>query len=385
MRVAYISLSVFADCDFPLVNALVEKGIDVTYYLIMSDNNKQGTIINVDCLKPEAKVYPASEYPTLLSLSSQTDLKRVRIVNMPIAHNYSWKSFVLAHRFKKELETIGFDIIHFTWPFDYCFFELYSLNIPILHTIHDPIPHSSDEKFIYSLQRKVAIRNSDYFLLLNLTQKESFKKRYSIADNKIFDSKLGIYSHLLNYNAGNSLYNWPYILFIGSINPHKGIKYLCKAMEELQHVNNNFHLVIAGKGNFDFNIKEYTDKGYIKVINRFIEVSELVNLVCHSRFVCCPYIDATQSGVVMTAFTLCKPVLATNVGALHEMVENTRHGMLVSPKDSHALAEAIVKMSNQSILNTMSENIKQDYHLGNNSWNRLAERLIENYNYITNK
>ena len=156
-------------------------------------------------------------------------------------------------------------------------------------------------------------------------------------------------------------------------------------MEELQHVNNNFHLVIAGKGNFDFNIKEYTDKGYIKVINRFIEVSELVNLVYHCRFVCCPYIDATQSGVVMTAFTLCKPVLATNVGALHEMVENTRHGMLVSPKDSHALAEAIVKMSNQSILNTMSENIKQDYHLGNNSWNRLAERLIENYNYITNK
>ena len=92
MRVAYISLSVFADCDLPLVNALVEKGIDVTYYLIMSDNNKQGTIINVDCLKPEAKVYPASEYPTLQSLSSQTDLKRVRIVNMPIAHNYSWKS-----------------------------------------------------------------------------------------------------------------------------------------------------------------------------------------------------------------------------------------------------------------------------------------------------
>lgn len=385
MRVAYISLSVFADCDLPLVNALVEKGIDVTYYLIMSDNNKQGTIINVDCLKPEAKVYPASEYPALLSLCNQTDLKRVRIVNMPIAHNYSWKSFVLAHRFKKELETIGFDIIHFTWPFDYCFFELYSLNIPILHTIHDPIPHSSDEKFIYNLQRKVAIRNSDYFLLLNLTQKESFKKRYSIADNKIFDSKLGIYSHLLNYNVGNSLFNWPYILFIGSINSHKGIKYLCKAMEELQHVNNNFHLVIAGKGNFDFNIKEYTDKGYVKVINRFIEVSELVNLVYHSRFVCCPYIDATQSGVVMTAFTLCKPVLATNVGALHEMVKNMRHGILVSPKDSHALAEAIVKMSNPYILDIMSANIEQDYHLGNNSWNRLAERLIDNYNYIINK
>lgn len=385
MKIAYISLSVFTDCDIPLINALMKKGIDVTYYLIMSDNNKQGTFINVDKLKSEARVYPASDYPTLQPLGNLTDLRRIKIVNMPIPHNYSWKSFVLAHRFKKELKNDGFDLIHFTWPFDYCFFELYSLDIKMLQTVHDPIPHSSDEKFIYNMQRRMAMKRSDYFMLLNTTQKELFKNRYSITDDKIFVSKLSIYFHLLNYEPEASLYDKPYILFIGSINPHKGIRYLCKAMDEVHKSRKDLQLVIAGKGTFDFDITEYTDRGYVKVMNRFIEVSELVTLVHHSQFVCCPYTDATQSGVIMSAFTLCKPVLATKVGALHEMVENNRHGLLVPPKDSCALAKAIINMDDCQVLNKMSANIKQDYHLGNKSWDALADKLIEDYDFIINK
>lgn len=387
MKIAYISLSVFADCDIPLLNALMSRNIDVTYYMIMSDNNKQGTLINVDKLKPEAKIYPASDYPTLQPLGNLTDLRRIKIVNMPVPHNYSWKSFVLAHRFKKELKNERFDLIHFTWPFDYCFFGLYGLDVKMLHTVHDPIPHSSDEKFIYNMQRGMAMKRSDYFMLLNTTQKELFKKRYSITDDKIFVSKLSIYSHLLKYEpeASLSLYSKPYVLFIGSINPHKGIKYLCKAMEEVHKSRKDLQLVIAGKGSFDFNIKEYTDLGYVKVVNRFVEVSELVTLVHHSQFVCCPYTDATQSGVIMSAFTLCKPVLATKVGALHEMVENNRHGILVSPKDSHALAEAIINMDDNQVLDKMSANIKQDYHFGNKSWDALADKLIDDYDFIINK
>ena len=385
MRIAYISLSVFADCDIPLINALSEKGIDVTYYLIMSDNNKQGTIINVDNLKPEARVYPASEYPALRPLGELTDLRRMRIVNMPVAHNYSWKSFVLAHRLKKELKNGGLDIVHFTWPFDYCFFELYGLDIPMLHTVHDPIPHSSDDKFIYNMQRWAAMRNADYFMLLNTTQKKLFKERYSITEDRIFDSKLSIYSHLLSHRAVKPLYNKPYILFIGSINPHKGIKYLCRAMEDVSRSDKDLQLVIAGKGTFDFDIRKYTDRGYVKVINRFIEVQELVSLLRYSRFVCCPYTDATQCGVVMSAFALCKPVLVTRVGALHETVEDGRHGIMVAPRDSHALSEAIIRMNDDQRLEAMSENIRQDYHLGNRSWDAQADKLIENYKLIIKK
>lgn len=384
MKIAYISLSVFTDCDIPLLNALAEKGVDITYYLIMSDKNKCGTVVSIDKMKPEAKVYPASDYPELKGLMNEAGLRNMRIVNMPVAHNYSWTSFLLAYRFRRELKAGGYDLVHFTWPFDYCFFLLYSLDMPKLFTVHDPIPHSSDEKFIYNLQRGVAMRRADYFMLLNNTQKEQFKQRYSITDDRIFDSKLSIYTHLKNNEVGASLYDKPYILFIGSINPHKGIRYLCEAMEEVHKEQPSLKLVVAGKGTFDFNIQEYVDRGYVKLINRFIETNELISLVHHSQFVCCPYIDATQSGVIMSAFALDKPVLATKVGALHEMVEDGRHGLLVAPKDSHALAGAIIKMNSNTFLDRMAENILHDYHHGNNSWDYLAGKLMDNYNIILN-
>ncbi|MCM1078147.1 MAG: glycosyltransferase family 4 protein [Bacteroidales bacterium] len=382
MKIAYISLSVFADCDIPLVNALAEKGVDITYYMIMSDKNRQGTVIDIRAMKTEAKVFPAGDYPELKAIESLTDLRRMRIVNMPVAHNYAWQSFVLAHRFKKELKAGGFDIIHFTWPFDYCFFCLYSLDIPMLFTVHDPIPHSSDEKFIYNLQRGAAIKRADYFMLLNETQTEEFKQRYSITDNRIFHSRLSIYTHLSHHKPGAPIHDATYILFMGSINPHKGIKYLCEAMEEARKTCPELQLVIAGKGTFDFNIADYTCRGYVKLINRFIETDELINLVRHSQFVCCPYTDATQSGVVMSAFALCKPVLATNVGALHEMIDNGRHGMLVAPKDSHALAEAIAKMNDRDVLEEMKNNIICDYRNGEKSWSTIADNLIDNYNIL---
>ena len=55
----------------------------------------------------------------------------------------------------------------------------------------------------------------------------------------------------------------------------------------------------------------------------------------------CPYIDATQSGVVMSAFALNKPVVATKVGALPTMVKNGQYGTIVPPKDVATLASAI--------------------------------------------
>lgn len=40
----------------------------------------------------------------------------------------------------------------------------------------------------------------------------------------------------------------------------------------------------------------------------------------NAKFVVCPYTDGTQSGVINTCFTLCKPIVATNVGAFSESV-----------------------------------------------------------------
>src|SRR5262249_40711886 len=57
-----------------------------------------------------------------------------------------------------------------------------------------------------------------------------------------------------------------------------------------------------------------------------------------------PYVDATQSGVIPLAYTAAKPVVATEVGSLPEMVEDGLTGYLVPPRDEAALAEKVVRL-----------------------------------------
>ncbi|MCU1245497.1 MAG: glycosyl transferase group 1, partial [Acidobacteria bacterium] len=54
-----------------------------------------------------------------------------------------------------------------------------------------------------------------------------------------------------------------------------------------------------------------------------------------------PYRIEAQSGVALTAFHFARPVIATTVGGLPEIIEEGGNGLLVPPDDPPALAEAL--------------------------------------------
>lgn len=57
-----------------------------------------------------------------------------------------------------------------------------------------------------------------------------------------------------------------------------------------------------------------------------------------------PYLNSTQSASLQTAYAFGRPVVATRVGGLPEVVENGRSGLLVPPRNPTALAEALLTM-----------------------------------------
>lgn len=110
---------------------------------------------------------------------------------------------------------------------------------------------------------------------------------------------------------------------------------------------------------------------------------ELSELLQNSALTVCPYTVATQSGVIMTSYSLCKPVVATNVGGLGEMVDNQKTGLLVPPKDVDALADAIIALLNDDAKREeMADNIRNDYFVGDKSWKVIAEKYIEFYKTV---
>jgi glycosyltransferase involved in cell wall biosynthesis len=48
--------------------------------------------------------------------------------------------------------------------------------------------------------------------------------------------------------------------------------------------------------------------------------------------------------VIVEAFCRARPVVATRVGGIPDLVENDRNGLLVDPRDTQALADAIVRI-----------------------------------------
>ena len=115
---------------------------------------------------------------------------------------------------------------------------------------------------------------------------------------------------------------------------------------------------------------------YVTIINRFIQNDELATLIRNSLFVVCPYRDATQSGVIMSSFSLSKPVIATNVGGLAEMVRDGINGIIIPPNSVKSLTQAIVALyQNHYLLNMMTENICNDYEDGNSSWKTIVKKM----------
>ena len=380
MKVAYISTPHFADCDIPLIGEL-QKKINLFYFLKVSESTKRLTLIKIESLNKRGGVYPASDFPELAYLANDIELSKTYIVNLPGKHDWSISNLFAIFRMVCFILHLKINIVHLTWPPRYGEFFTYLLRKRIVITMHDPLPHSSEDTWLNRFHRNVCFRLLDDFILLNETQKEEFIKTYHMGAKCVALSHLSTYTNLRNIKPQKPDVS-NYILFYGRISSHKGIEYLCEAMDEICKKYPDMKLVVAGKGKIYFDLNQYAiyNNGHLVLLNRYLDDTELVGLIRSSLFVVCPYVDATQSGVIMSAFALNKPVIATNVGALPTMVKNGQYGTIVPPRDAAALVTAIdTLIGNPQKIKAMTENIEHDYSEGKYSWNAIAQGIIEVY------
>ena len=81
------------------------------------------------------------------------------------------------------------------------------------------------------------------------------------------------------------------------------------------------------------------------------------------------------SGIVQTAYGLNKPVVATRVGCLPEVVEAGKTGYVVPPHSPEALADAVVRFFTEEKESEFVANIQRKK--GEFAWEHLV-RKIEN-------
>jgi len=148
------------------------------------------------------------------------------------------------------------------------------------------------------------------------------------------------------------------ILFFGRIWEYKGLEYLIRAEPLVTSRFPQAKIAIAGKGeDFTRYRRMMSNPERFVICNEYISEEKRTELFSRASIVVLPYIEASQSGVIPIAYRFAKPVIATNVGGLPDMVEHGRTGYLVPPRDETALANAIIELlQNKDLRNWMGEN-----------------------------
>jgi glycosyltransferase involved in cell wall biosynthesis len=99
------------------------------------------------------------------------------------------------------------------------------------------------------------------------------------------------------------------------------------------------------------------DNGRFEIYEGFVPGDVMADFFQRASLVALPYLSASTSGILMTAYVFGKPVVATSVGCLPEYVEDGVTGLLVPPADVEQLADAIARLLlDDSLRHRMGEN-----------------------------
>ena len=182
---------------------------------------------------------------------------------------------------------------------------------------------------------KTWIRTVDIYIIFTNFFKNKFIEWGLPAD------KLVVKPHFVYPDPGmRSESTGQYALFIGRLDLEKGVETLLKAWQYLPNVP----LKIRGNGRL-FNDVATASRQMpaIKLIPGFLSKAELMHLIKGAKFLVWPSEGWYENFglVAIEAFACGVPVIASRIGAMAEIVEDGRTGLLFEPGDPEDLAEKV--------------------------------------------
>lgn len=375
MKILYITVPSYFDLEVSLIREL-SKFVEISVLLIVSPQSLKSSAFSINHLSSQCDIISASDCEEMQKYKDIIDTKKWFIANNP--DNSLLSCIKLSSQIKRFIKKNHFDLLHTTSCCKTLFFLtlFYFLFPKTLLTVHDPIPHGKISLFENIFRRKLFFHANKNLLFLSKALLIPFCKKYGIKEDRIHFSRLSVYDILTRYSIGENAYG-NYILFFGRIEPYKGVDLLIEAFEKSELPLNGVKLVIAGKGNISHNNHNLSNN--VITINRFIENDELATLISHCKYVVLPYLTATQSGCVMSAYAFNKPVLATDVGDFPLTIEDKKTGWICKANDEKKLCNALNDL-NSINLSDMERNIREKYQEnGIFSWSCIAQKLAECY------
>jgi len=285
------------------------------------------------------------------------------------------RNWLELHRLRREIVRLNPRAVHLNsdHPMLVPLYPFLSRRNTVL-TLHDAIPHRGErrtKRLFHALHLRALARWMPKLVVhsesVRAALPPALRARTSIVPHVEFTLWGGPVDRLREGSAGGPTR----LLFFGRLLPYKGLDVLLEALDRLDP--GAFELVVAGEGDVS---GHNLSRPNIRVENRFIADEELARFFGEADLVVLPYHTASQSGVAHLAFAFGKPVIATRVGALAEVVNEGVDGLLVPPGEPAALAAAIRQASAPDTYTAFRDAIRRRYA---DADRRIRSRLLEVY------
>jgi starch synthase len=257
-------------------------------------------------------------------------------------------------RILREVRRFGPDLVHLQQGHPWFNLALPALRgVPMVLSVHDPRPHPGDAGGRRNPQFLTdrAIRRADHLIAHAEHVKGMLTAEWGLAPDRVDVVPLAFGWRAASPADGPS--SAPRLLFFGRIWPYKGLETLIAAEPLVSARIPGVEIILAGEGE-DLTryrrLMAHPDR--FRVEYGFVPVERREQLFDEASTVVLPYLEATQSGVVPLAYRHGRPVVATTVGGLPEVVVDGKTGFLVPPGDPSALADAAVRILGDAGLRT---------------------------------
>lgn len=330
--------------------------------------------------------YPKSFYNQVVSGTRVHRFKSIQIAKAPYGLGFIFPGVI------RQLVNEDVDALH-AHSFGYWVTHVSALahelkNVPLIITPHaDPSKPAKPFDIrllpLKTADHLIALTKSEYRYLANMGfDPDEISIIPEGVDLKVFkDSAEGDFKE--KYGITGKV-----VLYVGRLAEEKGLSYLVYAIPAVLSVLPDVKIVFVGP---DFGIKPYLKRlgeslGH-RVYSSIIFVGELRGNPLLDAYSACdvlvlPSLIEAFGIVILEAMAMGKPVIATRVGGIPDIVKNGETGILVPPADSLKLSQSIITLlSNPELAKRMGQrgrDVVRRYH----SWEDVADKTLDVYRKV---
>lgn len=194
--------------------------------------------------------------------------------------------------------------------------------------------------------------------------------------------RITVKSHFVDPDPGTAEDREPYAIFVGRLSPEKGTATMLKAWEQLRDIP----LRIVGDGPERGELERHGKEKKLNLeFTGNLPRMRVLDQVRRARLLIFPSITYESFGMgIIEAYACGVPVVASDHGAMQELVEHGHTGMRFRPMDAGDLAQTVRRLwSDRELLEYTGRNARQRFE-GKYTAEANYRALIEIYEEILN-